>query len=212
MKLLATLCTAALLSAAPRAAEQVKYENNFEKAEAGSVPDEFLVLDGAFEVKAQEGNKVLYLPGTPLDSFGVLFGVNEKENVAVSARIFGTKKGRRLPTFAVGLDGVGGYKLRVSPGKQQVEIYRGDAVKASVPFEWESGKWTLLKLSVEKTAASQWVVEGKVWQEGGSEPSEPTIKLEDTEAPPSGKQMVSASPYATTPILFDDFRVTTISK
>ena len=31
------------------------YQNDFEKTEVGEVPDDFLVLDGGFEVKAEDG-------------------------------------------------------------------------------------------------------------------------------------------------------------
>src|SRR3989441_4004925 len=112
-------------------AQQAKplYENDFEKAALGKVPDDFLVLDGQFAVREEGGNKFLELPGAPLDTFGALFGPTEKEGVAVSARIFGTGKGRRYPTFAVSLNGVGGYKLQVSPAKKLAELYKGDTVK-----------------------------------------------------------------------------------
>src|SRR6476660_6480462 len=130
---------------------QVKYENNFEKAKVGSVPEDFLVLDGAFSVKEIEGNKVLELPGAPLDTFGLVFGPTEKENVAFSARIFGTSKGRRFPVFDVGLNGAGGYKLRVSPAKKELELYKGDTVAKSIPLEWKPNKWTHLKLQVMKS-------------------------------------------------------------
>ena len=63
------------------------YENNFQSAEVGKVPDDFLVLDGGFTVKTDGTNKFLELPGAPLDSFGVLFGPTEKEDVEVTARI-----------------------------------------------------------------------------------------------------------------------------
>src|SRR6266480_7504692 len=77
------------------------YENDFERAELNKVPDDFLVLDGQFAVKEENGNKFLELPGAPLDTFGVLFGPTEKEDIVVSARVFGTSKGRRFPTFAL---------------------------------------------------------------------------------------------------------------
>src|SRR5215207_5222882 len=84
------------------------YTNNFESAEPGKVPDDFLILEGGFVVKEQEGNKFLELPGTPLDSFAVLFGPTATSNAAVSARINSTAQGRRFPTFGVGLNGVAG--------------------------------------------------------------------------------------------------------
>src|SRR5258706_142291 len=94
------------------------YENNFEKAEVGQVPSDFLVLDGAFVVKEESGNKFLELPGTPLDSFAVQFGPVQTENVAVSARINGIARGRRYPTFGVGINGAAGYRLQIAPAKK----------------------------------------------------------------------------------------------
>src|SRR5882724_41425 len=113
-------------------AQQAKplYENDFEKSALDKVPDDFLVLAGGFAVKEEGGNKFLELPGAPLDTFGALFGPTEKAGIAVSARIKGTGKGRRYPTFGVGLNGQGGYRLQVSPAKKVLELYKGDEVLA----------------------------------------------------------------------------------
>src|SRR6266478_5339682 len=111
-------CALSLLFVAAFAfAEEPKklYENNFEKADLEKVPEDFLVLDGGFAVKEEAGNKFLELPGAPLDTFGALFGPTEKSSLAVSARIKGTSKGRRYPTFGVVLNGQGGYRSQVSP-------------------------------------------------------------------------------------------------
>jgi len=188
---------------------QAKYENNFEQVKVGGIPEDFLVIDGAFTVKEVDGNKVLELPGAPLDTFGLLFGPNEKENIAVSARILAASKGRRYSDFGVGLNGVGGYKVRVSPGKKQLELYRGDDLKKSVPLDWQPNKWTQLKLQVAKSGESTWEVQGKVWQEG-TEPVAPTIGFTDSEAPTPGRASVSAQPYSGLPILFDDFVVSAV--
>src|SRR5215204_3939093 len=78
------------------------YRNDFEKAKPEAVPEDLMVLEGGFAV-AQEGtNKFLELPGAPLETFGVLFGPTETNGVNVSARVFGTGKGRRFPSFALG--------------------------------------------------------------------------------------------------------------
>src|SRR5438128_2223779 len=92
-------------------AQEGTYTNDFQSATIGETPKEFMVLDGGFVVADLADNKFLELPGAPLDAFGLLFGPTEKENRMVSARIYGTSKGRRFPTFSVGLNGVGGYKL-----------------------------------------------------------------------------------------------------
>src|SRR5262249_15033251 len=129
-------------------------------------------------------NKFLELPGAPLDSFGVLFGPTEKSDLEVNARIFGTNKGRRYPTFGVGLNGQEGYRLQVSPGKKMLELYKADEVIASVGFDWKSGQWTMLKLSVHQ-AGKQWIVEGKAWTQGASEPKLPMVTSEQKFEPPA---------------------------
>ncbi|HXT42124.1 MAG TPA: hypothetical protein VN887_19100 [Candidatus Angelobacter sp.] len=193
---------------------RILYQNDFQKADTGKVPDDFLVLDGRFAVKEEEGNKFLELPGAPLDTFGVLFGPTEKEGITVSARAFGTNKGRRYPTFAVGLNGQGSaaYRLQVSPAKKAVELYRGDEVKASLPFEWRSGTWTTLRLRVRKVTDGDWSVEGKVWVDGGKEPGAWMVTFDEKEQPVAGKASIWASPYATTPVRFDDLLVTSASE
>ncbi len=190
-------------------AQQAKllYENNFEKAALDKVPEDFLVLDGQFAVKEEGGNKFLELPGAPLDTFGVLFGPTEKEGTAVSARIFGTSKGRRYPTFAVGLNGQGtsAYRLQVSPAKKALELFKGDELKATVTYEWQSGAWTRLRLQVRKVKDGQWRVDGKAWVD--KEPSAWLVSFDEKEQPVAGKGSIWGSPYATTPIRFDDLKV-----
>src|SRR2546430_14083931 len=113
---------------------KVLYQNNFEKAELGRVPDDakdLMVLDGAFAVKEEGGNKFLELPGAPLDTYGMLFGPTTNSERTVSVRVHGTAKGRRFPAFGLGLNGVGGYKLQVSPGRKALELYKGEEVVAS---------------------------------------------------------------------------------
>src|SRR5262245_25086531 len=192
-------------------AQQAKplYQNDFEQAALDKVPDDFLVLDGQFAVKEEGGNKFLELPGAPVDAYGVLFGPTEKESITVSARVLGTAKGRRYPTFAVGLNGQGAaaYRLQVSPAKKALELFKGDEVKATVPYEWQSGAWTRLRLQVRKVNDGQWKVEGKAWTD--KEPTAWLVSFEEKEQPIAGRASIWGSPYATTPIRFDDLKVAT---
>ena len=114
-----------------------------------------------------------------------MFGPTVKSDVAVSARINGTKKGRRFPTFGVGLNGQSGYKLQVSPAKGALEIYKGDDMVGTTPFEWKSGEWTLLRLQLVKSG-DVWKIEGKAWTQGAPEPAQ-AMGLHSTEkTEPSG--------------------------
>jgi hypothetical protein len=193
------------------AQQSVLYSNNFEKAELDKVPDDMLVLDGAFAVKQEAGNRFLELPGAPLDTFGALFGPTTNANVAVTARIYGSGKGRRYPTFGVGLNGAGGYKLKVAPSKNQVELYKGDDVLTTAPFKWKSATWTQFRLQV-RSAGGQWIVEGKAWEGAGKEPEKWDITYNDKTEPSAGRASISGSPYSGTPIRYDDLAVIAVSK
>ena len=180
------------------------YHNDFEASEAGKLPVEMMVMAGDFAVK-QEGKdgKFLELPGEPLDTFGLLFGPTPKGDATASARFFGTKKGRKFPAFGVSLGGVGGYRLQVSAGKKMLEIFQGDELRQSVAYEWKDESWTSLRVQVRKAGAA-WIVEGKAWPAGTPEPTAWTITLETKEEPPAGRAGIWGSPFAGTPIRFDD--------
>jgi hypothetical protein len=208
MKLTGCLCLLLTACALPAFAGSALYENNFEKAALDKAPDDFLVLDGDFAVKQDEGNKFLELPGAPLDTFGVLFGPTTNAGVCINARIYGTGKGRRYPAFGVGLNGPSGYKLKVSPAKGALEIYKGDESAASVPFTWKSGTWTMFKLRVRAAGSDLWKVEGKAWPQGEAEPSDWTVSLDEKTAPHPGRPSLWGAPYSGTPIRFDDLVLT----
>jgi hypothetical protein len=203
----ATTCLMLCLTFSAFSQTQVLYENNFEKEQVGKVPEDFLVLDGGFAVKEEAGNKFLELPGSPLDSYSVQFGPTESSNVVVTARINTTAKGRRFPTFGVGLNGIAGYRLQLSPAKKVVELYKGDAQKASAPLDWNSGHWLKFRLQIRPTNPGEWKVEGKVWNADNPEPSNWTVAFDEKELAGSGRPSVFGSPFAGTPIRFDDLRV-----
>ncbi len=197
---------ALMMTAAAQA--QVLYTNGFDKAEVEKVPEEMMVLDGGFAVKEEAANKFLELPGAPLETFGVLFGPTEASGLAVTARVQSTGKGRRFPTFAVGLNGVGGFKLQLSPAKKLVELVKGEEVVASAPFTWESGSWTLLRLQCRKVKDGEFKLEGKAWKQGDAEPKEWQISRAETTESPAGRSSVWGMPFAGTPIRYDDLIVT----
>ncbi len=200
------------LAACPARAAEPLYQNNFETTELGEVPDDFLVLDGNFAVKLEGGNKFIELPGAPLDAFGFMFGPSARHGNEISARMFGTKKGRRFPVFGVALNGVNGYRLQVAPAKRAIELLKGSTVVAKVPFRWGGGEWLRLSLRVEQTGDAEWTVSGRVWADGKPAPAKPTITHKETKEPRNGKPSIWGSPYSGTPIRYDDIVVKKIAK
>ncbi len=183
------------------------YTADFEKSSPGKLPDDFLVLDGAFEIKEDGGNKFIELPGAPLDTFGLLFGPAQTNDIAVSARIEGSVKGRRYPVFGVGLNGVGGYKMLLAPAKGELELFKGEERVASAKFEWKSGAWTHLRLQLRKAGASEWRVEGRTWATGAAEPKEWMISFVEKAEPVAGRASIWGSPFSGQPIRFDDLAI-----
>lgn len=201
---LAIVCGTTLTVAA---ADKPLYENNFEKAEIGKLPEDLKFATGEFTVKGEGGNKLLELPGAPLDSFNVQFGPTESADVVVSARIYGTAKGRRYPTFGVGLNGVAGWRLQVSPAKKALELYKDQDVKASVTRDWKPGEWAWFRLQARRVKDGEWRIEGKVWTSGALEPAQWMITFDEKEEPVAGCASVFGSPFSGTPIWFDDLTV-----
>jgi len=200
------------LAALTTYAAEPLYQTNFEKTKIGEVPDDFLVLDGDFAVKQSNGNKYLELPGAPLGAFGFMFGPSARHGNEISARMFGTKKGRRYPVFGIALNGVNGYRLQVAPAKRAIELLKGSAVVAKVPFRWGGGEWVRLALRVEQTGAAEWTVSGRVWADDKKAPTKPTITHKEAKEPRNGKPSIWGSPYSGTPIRYDDIVVKKTAK
>jgi hypothetical protein len=209
MKLIRSLAFLATLSVFSQGADAPAiYRNDFQKVPRDKLPEEFLVIAGTFEIKTEKENVFLELAGAPLDTFGLLFGPTEQTGLSASARFFGTKQGRRFPTFAISLNGIAGYRLQINPAKRAIEIYRGDEQKASAPYEWQSGTWNTLRLQL-RTVEGKPVAEGKAWSgDATAEPSKWTIQFKDSEDVPPGRPGIWGTPYAGTPIRFDDLIVT----
>lgn len=195
------------LTATPAADQKVLFANDFEKVVPGELPADSIVLAGQFDVKEDAGNRFLELPGAPLDSFGFMFGPAGKENWSAQARIFATAAGRRFPVFGVSINGYNGYRAQVAPAKRALELLEGDEVRASVPFQWQSGSWTIIRVQLRKTSETAWKVEGKAWIEGTAEPSAWQVAWDETDPPLQGRSIVWGYPFSGTPIRFDDLKV-----
>jgi len=183
------------------------YFNDFEKAEVGKVPDDWMVLDGPFAVREVEGNKCLELAEDPIGAFGALFGPAGLTGSEVSARIWAEPTGKRFPEFGIGANDAGGYKLMALPGRGTVELRKGDEPVASAAFKWTPSAWTFLKLRVSGGGGA-WVVQGKAWKQGEKEPEAWLVTANEKTAPLPGRASVWANDYSEKPVRFDDVRVT----
>jgi hypothetical protein len=208
--LLLTLLAAAG-AATPAGDAPPLYSNDFAKLSPGKLPDDqFLALAGDFAVKDVDGNRLLELAGTPLDSLGLLFGPTpEAPTGTVSARIWAATTGKRFPEFGVGTNDAGGYKLWLMPRQKLVAIRKGDETVATAPYAgWKDQSWTRLMLQVSKAGDNAWAVRGKVWADGAAEPKDWTISYGEQTEPTPGRASVWGNPYSGQPIRFDDLTST----
>ena len=170
------------------------------------MPEELLVMNGTFAVQKNGEEKFLQLPGEPLDTFGFMLGADETNSIQTSIRA--TNTGKRFPEFGVGLAGPAGYRLWLQPAISEVQILKGDNVKATKPHDWKPGTWLNLKLQLAKQN-NKTMLQGKIWPRGNAEPNDWTITFEEvqTEKPPKGRASVWGIPYSGTPIDFDDIAI-----
>ena len=188
------------------------YSTDLQKFQPGPPPEELFILNGGFKIVEDGGNKVLELPGDPLDSFGVLFGAENLMTVEVGAKIQATSTGRMFPEFGIGANDSGGWKVWMLPGQDTLILRKKETEEvARVPYKWTSGAWTSLKLRVTSGGEGRWTIEGKAWPSDQKEPEAWTIKATDTVAPPAGRASVWGHPYSGTPIRFDDLSSTPVA-
>ena len=109
------------------------FQESFDQRQ--TLPSAFTPVNGTATVVATEGGRHLELPAAPKSEHGVLFGPAMAEWVRGGARFRATAGEQAEATFAVGLSGLSGYRLRVNPERQQLELCRDTAAVQKVPFQ-----------------------------------------------------------------------------
>jgi len=180
------------------------FHESFSSAKA--LPADFTAFNGKVGIGRLNGNRYAELPAKPVSSHGLLFGPALSKGLRVEAR-FLAEDGEKSPIFAVGLNGLSGYRLQVNPNKQQLELLRNEVIVHTEKFEWLPGKWTYLQLQVRELPGLQWAVEGKAWHEKQAKPKKWSLKWKETAAPIYGQPSVWGTPYAVKPIALDDVRL-----
>ena len=208
--LLAAILAVSLLAGPLFADDPAKpvYANDLEKEDIGFEPLDFLILEGDFKVKQEEGNRVLELPGSPIGRFGLLLGPTQQDGLEIRARVRSASKGRLAPSFGVGLNGVGGYKLLCSPNRSEIELKKGGVVVEAKPLRWwKSGAWTEFRLRIVKLKDGDWRIQGRLWESGIKEPNQWQLEFTEKEEPPNGRPAIWGTPFSDLPIVYDDLKV-----
>ncbi len=196
-----------LLSAGVAYAEPKKFAFDCESWAEGEPPKEVFVVEGKINVAAKDGNRALEIGVGELVDANALLGDSANGSASIEARVFGTKQGRSMPRFGIGVHGQSGYRLIVYATQKQLQLVKGDEVVKSVPFTWTSDAWLKLKLDVKKVAEGKWTIACKAWPADAAEPAEPVIAHEDATLKGQGKCSIWGTPFSNTPIYFDDVKI-----
>ena len=199
---LSLLATATVVFAEPN-----KFSFDCEGWSVGEPPKEVFIVDGKINVVAKDGNKALQIEVGELVDANALLGDSANGSASIEARVFGTKQGRSMPRFAIGVHGQSGYRLVMFAAQKQLQLMKGDEVLKSIPFTWVSDTWLKLKLEVKKVAEGQWTIAAKAWPADAAEPAEAAITHEDATLKGQGKCSMWGTTFSNTPILFDDVKI-----
>ena len=196
-----------LLAAGAVYAEPKKFSFDCESWTEGEPPKEVFVVEGKFTIVAKDKNKAIEIGVGELVDANALLGDSANGSASIEARVFGTKQGRSMPKFAVGVHGQSGYRLVVFAAQKQLQLTKGDEIIKSVPFTWTSDTWLKLKLGAKKVAEGKWTITCKAWSADAAEPAEASITHEDTTLKGQGKCSIWGTPFSNTPIYFDDVKI-----
>ena len=201
-------CNTTTKTQGPKASAKTIYEEKFNE-KMTEHPEDFFVMDGTFIIRKLGKNYALHLVPRPLNTYGLLFGPEIKDSLIVSADIFAGKRGRSIPSFGVGTNGLAGFRLYVRAARTGTVIqivYNETQVIASAAYdEWMNETWTSMKLYVNKVG-EEVEVYGKAWPQGKEEGGWQVSykgKLETDE----GQASIWGIPYSGRDIFFDNLKI-----
>lgn len=187
---------------------QERYSNDFESLEIDSFPKGMMEIDGIFKVTTSESTKsdnrkYLEMSAEPLSENAVIFGPSVKKSATVQAKIKGFKKRRSYPRFGIGLHGISGYRLRVVPSKNVIELVKNEEPVKSVSYKWTPDQWVNLRLKIEQDGVN-WKISGSAWTDTGKLPGDELITHVHEGSPGQGKASLWGTAYSGKVIQFDD--------
>jgi hypothetical protein len=187
-------------------------KTDFEDQQPGPAPATLFVVEGEWSIAEIDGGKALRLAEAPLVDGQVQLGDSLKEmGGTIAARVKAEKGRRSYPRFGLGLHGMTGYRLRLFPAKNRIELIRNEEIVQSTDCLWEPGKWWRLELTVAP-AGEGWRVTGRAWADGAARPEKPVLEFAAPEPKFSGKASLNGTPFAALPLYFDDIEIRKIEK
>jgi hypothetical protein len=184
------------------------WSENFDDLAVKTVPAHWINAAGKYEVRQQEGNRVLAkLADNPFTKRARVFmGPTNWSNYTVEADVRAVEKRRQMGDAGVVAQR---YSLILFGNHQRMELQSWQpetARTAEKPFPWKAETWYRMKLRVEPTADGKVRAVGKAWPAAETEPAEWQIERID----PIPNREGSPGIYADAPfeVFFDNLKVT----
>jgi outer membrane protein assembly factor BamB len=183
---------------------------DFESFDAGKVPAEWVNCNTKFEVRQEEGNKVLakFADNPATKRARVFMGPNDLSNYTVQADFRALQKRRQMGD--VGLVAQR-FNLMLFGNAEKLELQTWQPETArtiGVKYVWKGDTWYTLKLRVENLSDGSVKAQGKVWLKSEPEPAAWTVERIDPA--PLAEHQGAPGIYAdaTFEIFFDNVKVT----
>jgi outer membrane protein assembly factor BamB len=175
-------------SARVRVAPEVGFRADFSKPALGAPPGGWINAAAKYVTAEYQGKRVL--SKTNVNSNPYVAKANtyitgpDAANYTIECDMVGVEVRGKLPDiglvnsrYQIVLDG----KVDPSTGKTTARLITWDVLprlQTVIPFEWKSGTWYRVKLTVDPTGPKG-VIKGKIWDRTQPEPEKWTLEMED---------------------------------
>ena len=183
---------------------------DFESLAPGKVPMEWVNCNTKFEVRQEEGNKVLvkFADNPATKRARVFMGPADLSNYTVQADVRASQKRRQMGDVGLVAQRFN-LMLFGNAEKLELQTWQPETVRTvSAKYSWKWDTWYTLKLRVETLPDGSVKAQGKVWPKGEPEPAAWTV--ERTDPAPLAERHGAPGIYADAPfeVFFDNVKVT----
>lgn len=183
---------------------------DFESLEPGKVPAEWVNCLTKYEVRQEEGNKVLvkFADNPATKRARVYFGPNDISNYTVQADFRAESKRRQMGDAGIVAQR---FNLMVFGNAEKIELqtWQPETERTvTAKYSWKPNTWYTMKLRVETLADGRVKAQGKVWAREETEPA--AWSVERIDPAPLAETHGAAGIYADAPyeVFFDNVKVT----
>jgi outer membrane protein assembly factor BamB len=183
---------------------------DFEKIDAGKVPMEWVNCNTKFEVRQEEGNKVLakFADNPATKRARVFMGPIEMADYTVQADVRASQKRRQMGDVGLVAQRFN-LMLFGNAEKLELQTWQPETQRtAGAKYPWKADTWYTMKLRVENLPDGRVKAQGKVWLK--SEPEPATWTVERVDPAPLAERHGAPGIYADAPfeVFFDNLKVT----